>query len=191
MAGKAVFTVQLDEYRFYEDGPLATSTALGTQSVALTRNVDSNSILQIRVQVQEVGGIDGLTTDDYQLQYNKNSEAPGGYVDVNASSSDVKVVNGNPADGDDVTGSRLTGGAGSFVTGGYDEGDGLVDNRQLTAGNYTEHVLTIELQAADLTNGDDIFFRILLNGATFDTYNVTPQVIVEKAVSFIPQVRTY
>jgi hypothetical protein len=68
-------------------------------------------------------------------------------------------------------------GTGSFVAGEQEVGNGLIENRQLTAGNFTEHVWALTLVAADLANADTLEFRVLLNGAPI-TAGVTPQITV-------------
>lgn len=184
----SIFALTQAAYRWYEDGTEAGGVALAAQSTAPTVNVFSGNVdLVLRVLLNETGAgsISGAATDDYQLQYSKNG---GAFTNVTTSSSNaVAWASGNLTDGGATT-QRLTGGGGSFVAGEVSE-DGLVDDRQLTANNNTEHVYTVRFVSADLANGDVMTFRVLLNGATTNvTYTVTPTLNVVKVapVSITP-----
>lgn len=172
----AMFTPAQNAYRFYEDdGAENASTALGSQSTALGRDVSLDSNIVLRIRVQETGGANGATTDDWQLQ---RSIAGAAFGNVTTSSTGAKAfASSNLADAGTTT-QRLTNGTGSFVAGEISE-DGLVDDRQITASNYAEFLYTLTLVAADLPNGTAVTFRMLFNGATF-TYNVTPTINVNK-----------
>lgn len=174
MSGAAMFTLSQTAYRWYEDGSEGGSADAGVaQSTALTRYLDGNQNLGLRIRLQESGGAAGATTDDYQLQYSKNG---GAFTNVTTSSSNVKGVNSTNLTDAGTTTNRLGAGSGSFVAGEISE-DGLVDDRQITASNYTELLYSLQLVAADLADNDVLTFRVLLNGATI-TYSVTPQVTV-------------
>lgn len=87
---------------------------------------------------------------------------------------------GSLTDGNATT-NRLGAGTGSFVAGEISE-DGLVDNHQITASNYTEHLYSLTLVSAQLANNDTLDFRVLRNGATTGmTYTVTPRITVSKS----------
>jgi hypothetical protein len=80
-----------------------------------------------------------------------------------------------------ATTNRLGAGTGSFVAGEISE-DGLVDNHQLTASNYTEHLYSLTLVSSALANNDTLDFRVLRNGATTGmTYTVTPRITASKS----------
>lgn len=178
--GTSVFAITQAAYRFYAEGTESGSTAAAAENTAASVNVFSgNADLHLRVRLDETGSgaISGATTDDYQLQYSKNG---GAFANVNGASSNViGFDSGNLTDGNATT-QRLTAGGGSFVAGEISE-DGLVDDRQLTANNHTEHLYTVRFVSADLADGDAITFRVLLNGATTNvTYSQTPTVNVAK-----------
>lgn len=97
-------------YRFYEDGAETTSTAIDAQNTNITRDVSSgDSNLQLRVRLQETIGGAGLSTDDYQLQYELNDS--GTYQDIFSTSpvtidSSTSINIGQAFDG---SGQSLTG----------------------------------------------------------------------------------
>jgi len=164
--GKATFTVTGTNFRLYEDGTESGSTPIEAEKRFIIRDalsMDSN--LHIRILLQETGGASGAITDDYQLQYNLNSA---GWNNITSSSSVVKGFNSiNLTDGGATTNrgtNGITDGTGSFVAGKISE-DGLLDDFQLTASNFTEVLYSVTLVSADLSFGDTINFQILLNGS--------------------------
>ena len=73
-------TFSQTEAGFYEDGTETGSTAIDSGADSITRDVSSgDSNLQLRVRLQSTGGA-GVSTDDYQLQYELNDS--GGYNNV-------------------------------------------------------------------------------------------------------------
>ena len=135
----------------------------------------------LRVRIDETGGTAGLTTNDYGLEYSKNS---GAWTAITASSSNVKSDTASSLTADGATTNRATNGisdpgAGSFVAGEQEETNGVIENHQLTADNFTEHVWALALVDTDLANGDTLDFRIALNaGAPGMTNTVVPQITV-------------
>lgn len=168
-------------FRFYEDGTETASTAIAAQNTNITRGVNSDSNLQLRVRMQETGGgVGGATTDSYQLQYSLNSAT---YANVGT----APVVGFNSASLTDTaaTTNRLGAGTGSFVAGEISE-TGLASNHQLTASNYTEYLYSLTLGSAALADADTLDFRLLVNGATTGlTYTVTPRITASKPVLFM------
>lgn len=174
------FTPRLDRFRFYLDGSESGSTPIAAENTNISRLVTSNAIFHLRVLIQETGnGTSGATTDDWQLQYNKNST---GWNDVTTSSNNVRGYDSASLTDAGTTTNRatngITDGSGSFVTGEIAE-NGLITDRQLTLSNFSEYLYSLQLIAADLAAGDVIQFRVLYNGATF-THNVTPQITAVK-----------
>lgn len=169
-------------FRFYEDGSESGSSAVDSQDTNINRLTDSDSNLALRLSVQETANSGGASTDDWQLQYSKNG---GAYTDVTTSSSNVKGYNSGSLTDAGATTNRATNGisdpgTGSFVAGLISE-DGLLDNHQLTAANYTEHLFSLTIVAADTAAGDTLDFRILYKGAATNmTYSVTPRITVTK-----------
>lgn len=171
----ATVTLSQAAFGYYEDGTETGSTIIGTQDTNISRNVDSNSNMLLRVRLQEGGSGSGNTTDDYQLQYSKNS---GAYTDVTTVSSNIIGFNSTNLTDGGATTNRLTAGSGSFVAGEISE-DGLVDDHQITASNYTEHLYALTLVSADLANNDTLDFRVLRNGSPI-TYSITPRITATK-----------
>lgn len=173
-----VFACTARAFQFYADGTEAGAAALAAENAALGCRATSNVQLVLRYGIQEsgAGSISGATTDDYQLQVSKNG---GAYASVTTTSSNVKAwASANLTDAGTTT-QRLTAGTGAFVAGEISE-TGLVTDRQLTANNFTEMLYTIEIVAADVADGDRLDFRVLLNGAVFASYTVTPRIVTVK-----------
>ena len=72
-------------------------------------------------------------------------------------------------------------GSGSFVAGEQESANGLVEDNQLTAGNFTEHVWALHAVDADLASSDVIDFRLLRNGSPIPS-GVTPSFTYSVAV---------
>ncbi len=164
-------------FRFYEDGTEAGSTAIATQDTNISRDITGGSSnLQLRLRFQETNAVSGAATDDYQLQYSKNA---GAYANVTGASTNVLGFNSASLTDGGATTNRLGAGSGSFVAGVVSE-DGLADNHQITASNYTEYLFSLTLVFADLANSDTLDFRLLRNGATVAAYSVTPRITITK-----------
>ncbi len=164
-------------FRFYDDGTEAGSTAIAAQDTNISRNLASgNRNHQLRLRVQETNAASGAATDDYQLQYSKNG---GAYTNVTGASANVRGFNSASLSDGVATTNRLGAGTGSFVAGVIAE-DGLADNHQITASNYTEYLFSLTLVSADLASTDTLDFRILRNGATIAAYSVTPRITITK-----------
>jgi len=175
-----VFGITARAFRFYEDGSETGSTAIAAESTNITRSVVAgNSALQLRYGVQEsgAGSASGATTDDYQVQYAKNG---GAYTSVGAATTNVRAFPSANLTDAAATTQRLSAGSGSFVAGEIDEADGIVTDWQLTANNFSELLYSLELVSADLAHNDTLDFRVLRNGAVFNTYSVTPRITVSK-----------
>lgn len=182
------FTPEVQHFRIYsDDDGEAASTPLANEDTNYTVDISGGNVLiQYRVMVEETGGdTSGATTDDYSLETSKNSgsyekifnTATHGLVPTDASS--------NLTDGASTTNratNGLTDGAGSFVAGEQGTNgtaDLNVTDRQLTAGNFTEHVYAFTVVAASVSEGDTFDFRIALNaGAPGMTNNVTGRITI-------------
>jgi len=162
-------------YRWYEDGSENASADAGCAiNTALQRYLDGDQTLGLRIRLQITNAVSGASTDDFQLQYSKNG---GAFTNLTTSTTDVKAVDSTNLTDQAATTNRLGAGSGSFVAGLVSE-DGLADNKQVTASNYSEFLYTVRLVAANLADNDVITFRVLRNGSTM-TYTVTPQVTVK------------
>lgn len=172
-----VFTPEVDAFRFYSDGTESGSSPKAAQDIDITLDATGDAQFHLRYRVQETGGLSGASTDDYALQVNKNS---GGFVAVTASSSDVQSDTASSLTADGATTNRgtngITDGTGSFVAGEQEETNGVIEDRQLTADNFTEHVWACKLIDTDLGDGDTLDFRVTLNaGSPGMTNSVTPR----------------
>lgn len=104
------------------------------------------------------------------------------YVYTAPATAAVGFASGSLTDGNATT-NRLGSGTGSFVAGEISE-DGLVDNSQITASNFTEELYSLTLVAAELADADTLDFRVLRNGATTGiTYTVVPRITVEESAA--------
>lgn len=177
-----VFALTQRAYRWYnDDGSESAGTAAAAENTALTVKPNGTKQYILRVGLAETGAgsIAGATTDDYQLQ---RSYDGGAYANVTTSSTVVKGFNSTNLTDAGTTTNRasdaLSDGGGSFVAGEIAE-NGLITDRQITANNFTEFIYTVEVVPADVADGKNIDFRILLNGATTNmTYTVTPRITI-------------
>lgn len=188
--GTNVFALTQRAYGWYEDGAETTSVAIALENTAPTRLVASDSVVQLRISLEETGAgsISGATTDDFQLQYSKNG---GAFTSITASSTNVKGFNSASLTDAGTTSNRLSVGVGSFVAGEISE-VGLVTDRQITANNFTEMLYSLTLVAADLAEADQLTFRVLLNGATTNmTFTVTPTITITKNVRTVKVTRAF
>ena len=165
-------------FGFYKDGNETTSEIIGSQDTNIFQNIPANINLQLRLRIQETNGQAGATTDDWQVQYSKNG---GAYTNITTSSSNVKGFDSTYLTDENATTQRLTNGSGSFVAGEISE-DGLVDDHQITASNFTEYLYSLTLIKSDLSDGNTLDFRVLLNGGAI-TYNITPRTTVGVPIS--------
>lgn len=185
----AAFGVGQTGYRFYSDGTEAGAVELGTgEDTAYTIMAITDQNIHVRIQISEVGTgtVSGATTDDYQLQRSINGAA---FANVTTTSTGAKVNTASAlTDGNNTT-QRLISGGGSFVAGRQDDANGIADNMQLTANNFSEHVFGITVVAADLAHNDVVTFQLLYNGALFTTtsngaYTLVPTLTISKSLNF-------
>ena len=186
-----VFEPDLAAWRFYEDGTESGSTPIAAEDTNINRTITGDSKVHLRVRVDEVGAgtLNGASTDDYGLEYDKNSS--GTWVAVTASSPDIKVDTASSLTADAATTNRatngITDGGGSFVAGEQEETNGVIEDHQLTANNFTEHVFALVVVDADVANADTYDFRLTLNaGAPGMTNTVVPRITITKSATFTP-----
>jgi len=179
--GSPMFTPHFNAFRFYDDDAgEATSAPLANQDTNIIVDTSGGNVqLQLRMRVDETGGADGATTDDYRLDVDINSV---GFV----------VLPPFPDPGDPISGANagLTNnnattnrssdpisdpGAGSFVA-GEQSSDGIVDDMQLTTDNFTEHVYGMILIAAEQTDGDTYDFELGRPNAMVN--NIVPRITI-------------
>src|SRR5262245_53826711 len=98
-------------YRIYDDnGSESAATALAAQdtSFVTTNNYGSDCFFHLRVRLQSTTAVDVASTDDFQLQYDKNSA--GSWTNVSTGSTGVRARNSANLTDAATTTSRLTGG---------------------------------------------------------------------------------
>lgn len=174
-----VFTPDLNAFRFYDsDAGEAASTALANQDTDISVDVSGGDVdLQLRLRVDEIGAVAGAATDDYQLQYSKNS---GAYANVTGASSNAQGTTAGLTN-DAATTNRASEPitdpvSGSFVA-GEQSSDGLVDNMQLTASNFTEHAFGLSVISADVAGGDTLDFQLSTPAGIINS--LVPRITVE------------
>ena len=176
-----------DKFRFYEDDSdggtsEATSTPIAAEDTDLTsRDVNSDSDLHLRWNVQETGGLTGPFTNEQYLWASVNS---GTYFQITTSTSEVKADSGselvNGADTTNRTTDGISDGTGSFF-GGEQSELGIITGRFLQANDFNESVFSITLISADLSDADTIDFKLTEN-------NAPPPDISEEIQSIIPRI---
>ncbi|MHA2067293.1 MAG: hypothetical protein ACXABY_23240, partial [Candidatus Thorarchaeota archaeon] len=189
----ATHTPEINAYRFYDDdGGEADSSPAAAQDTDITVDPGSDIEKHYRIRMDETGGASGASTDDWVWQYSKNS---GSWTSIPAADGGDGIAAGvttNLTDGA-VTTNRATNGISDPGAGTFDTGEVTKDNLaadvQLTADNFTEHLLGFKLFAANMTEGDDYRLR-LINSAGGHTvvHNVTGTVNISAGGSIIPQI---
>jgi hypothetical protein len=108
---------------------------------------------------------------------NTASDAP---FSVTTTSKEVVPFNSASLTDGNATTNRLGSGTGSFVAGEISE-DGLIDDLQITASNYTELLYSLTIDSDAVADNDTLDFRVLRNGSTTGmTYTVTPRITIEE-----------
>lgn len=168
-----------EAFRFYEDGTESASVAIAAQNTDITRDLyPGNSNLQLRIRMTDNNNFTNPSTDDWTLQYNKNSA---GWTDVGTGA--VVGYNSASLTEGEATTDRLGSGA-IWETGAVSE-DGVVDNRAITANEAQEFLYSITVVSASVANNDVIDFRVVRNSSTTNiTYNVTPTITVSKVAPY-------
>ena len=177
----AMFTPNFNAFRFYDDdGGEAASTQLAAQDTNHSINADSDVAFQLRVRVDEVGGVAGTSMDDFSILYSKNS---GIFIQVPTTDSGdgIRAVAAGLTN-DNATTDRSTSpisnpGGGSFVAGEQSD-DGIVDDHTLTASDFTEHAYGIEFLTANVADADTFDFEI---GGKISNNNVVPRMTIVKS----------
>ena len=185
-----VFNAQVHVFRFYADGTESRSSPYGGAAENANVNVDVSSgdvQIHLRVGIQEngAGSASGAATDDWGVQC--TSSVSGAFT-VTGSSTRVKADTGSSLTDGAATTNRatngITDGGGTFVAGEQEETNGVIEDHQLTADNFTEHVYAFLVVAADVVNAETLDFAITLNGSTTAsiTNSVTPRITITKTV---------
>lgn len=180
------FVPIIKHWRFYLDGTESGSTPIAAEDTNIERNADTDPAqFHLRWLVQETGGVSGATTDDYQLQEFVSSVGSWNNVDASSSfvqSDPVSTLSDGAATTNRATNGLTDPGTGSFVAGEQEDVNGLIEDRQLTVANFTEHVYGLKFPAPGVfSDGDTIDFRLLVNGAIVGTTPANPRITVRRA----------
>ena len=183
--GMATFTPTQPAYRLYEDGTESGSSPIANQDIPITRVVDSDSKVHIRMRVDETGGASGATTDDWKLQF--STDGGSNFSDVTTTSTGVKVDTGSSLTDAAATTDRAVNGianpgSGVFVASQQEEGNGEITNFQLTASNFTEMVFAVLFATAEVSNGQVYLFRVVVNGSVLSV-STQPSITISKTVT--------
>jgi len=159
-----------------DDGNETAATWKAVADTNWTQKVDEN--FRVRFVVQETAGISSADRT-FQLEYNRNG---GGWNDVNAASSVVRVTaSPNVADGTDTTQQV---GSGSFVTpnAGFDEVNGQAGGTSLdfSGSDEVELEYCVQIRSVDVANDDTIQLRV----KGLDAYTSTPTATVNGIPEF-------
>jgi len=170
--------VEQDHWKWYDDDDTDPdlTTALSTED--LTYEVplaDRDTSHHLRITYSNTGGMQA--SGDFTLQSNTDG---GGFQDVDASSTNVRLIAGMPDDDDACDVQRLASGTGGFQFGKYEDSGGAI-TKTLSNGDFQESVYSVEFRSADLSGGESITFRMQTGGADFDAYNVTPIVTIQSS----------
>ncbi len=189
--GGGVPNITQDHWRFYDDDNTDedATTARGTGE-DVTHEIllsERDTSIHLRVVYSNDGAMSG--NDAYTIQADVDG---GGFATVTTTSTNVRQIAGQPADGN-ATSQRLSAGTGSFTGGEYDDVDSVIDTN-LAAGNYTEAVWSIQFRSADLSGGETVTLKIQYAGADANAFNVTIVCTIEAAAAppflpFYPKIR--
>lgn len=170
-------TITQAAYQFFDEGTEAGAVALAAVNTNITADITNGDTSgQLRVRMQSTTAVAVPASDDWQLQYEKNTS--GTWVNVTTSSPVAAAYDSVNLTAAAATTNRLGAGTGSFVAGEVTE-DGVANDLGWTANNYTELLYSLMMKATDVIAGDIIKFRVLRNGATTGlTYTATPQITI-------------
>ena len=162
-------------YRWFDEGTESGAVALAAQDTAVPGNIaNGDATGTLRIRLQSTTAVAVPATDDWQLQYEKNTS--GSWINVSAVTTNVSTYDSPNLTNAAATTNRLTGGTGSFVAGKVSE-DSLMDDLGWAGNNFTELVYALKVKAADVAASDTLRFRVLRNGATTGmTYTQTPTI---------------
>jgi hypothetical protein len=168
-------TWRQDDFRFRNnDGSESAATWITTAHVNITRNISAGNIsFRLRIAASEQGSTAGALTA--QLFYQKNGS--GGYIQVGAATSGIKVVTTSYYADDAATSSQMS--LTPFVAGKTDLDDGIcAATASIARYSYTEHEYMLQVVAADCVRGDYFDFQEHAGTAAFTTYTYTPRVTI-------------
>ena len=184
---QTTFRPDPEVFRFYEDGTESGSTPIENEDVDLVDfdMIPGDAQIHLRLGIDALGTTSGTSSDDYHLFARLNG-AENDYLPVTTTSSFVKADSASSlsggSDSTDRSTDGITDGIGSFVA-GEQSVTGVVTDRQLTTGNFTEHVWALVLIADDLSDGDSLTFQLRApTDGPFDArpWGLVPNIFISK-----------
>jgi len=166
-----------------DNGTESSATWIESTDTNFTLQVSTTFRLRFRVQ-QTVTNANTNLTKNFKLRFSDG----GSYTNIGAqgtTASKVRYVNSSNITDNETTTDQLGTGTGSFIAGSVDENN---DTGTITftsgAASYTEIEFVIEVYGPLVDNNDVISFRVYeTNNTVLDTYTVTPNVTVKKAIT--------
>lgn len=153
-----------------------SNTGAGSIDTALL-NVSKGERLNLRIQLDNTGG-DIYANKVYRLQYENQTDNPGAWNDVGASSQISYSSGLSGANGDIISSSKAAANGGTFIYGSWHENTNLTNSFTILNGQYTEFVYAIQTGNALL--GKVYRFRLYNNTdvKVLDNYAVNPQLTI-------------
>lgn len=166
-------------FRGYADTGGEGTNPKAAENTDWSQVVDENFRVRFVVDETNSGGENNV---NLQLQYNLNS---GGWNNVTGSSSVVQAVASGQVTDEGATTRQLTSGSGTFLTGAFDEADGIAgSNNQIdfTDGQdeVTEVEYVLQILSGDVGDGDTLELRVVRSGGTLDAWTQTPSLTVSE-----------
>lgn len=158
-----------------DDGNETDATWRAAENTNATINVDEN--FRLRFCIDETASR-AWTNVNWTLQYQKNGA--GGYAAVSDTTPVKIVASANYADGADCT-DQLSGGTGTFLVdnNGMKEANSAAVNSG-SAGNLFETEWCLQLDSAQMANGDYVDIRVANGSGYAMTYTNTPRATASK-----------
>lgn len=188
--GKASTSLAQLSFRGRKDNVTLNSTTFDDPNQPTSTNLAINTNwtqpvadkFRIRFEIQESGGASQNNT--FHLYYNYNG---GGYTQVTASSSVVRVVDSTQYTDGDATTDVLANGTGTFQAGVGDDSDAVMPtagNINVPANGHTEIEINLQFQSADVSNGLTCLFQVRRSSGVLETYTNTPTVTISKLTAY-------
>ncbi len=178
--GSDMFTPHLARFRCYGTGTESGSSALAAEDINISIDVSAGNVdFQYRILIEEQGNASGTTMDDWQVEVEKNAL---GFVDLTASDPGSGILGVDAGLTNDAATTNRSSepisdpGAGSFDA-GEQSNDGVVDNMQLTANNFTEHVYGVRVIADNVADADTFKFRLRTPSSIVNDITLTVTII--------------
>lgn len=166
-------------FRFRNDDGNETGA---TWNAALDTNITptvpaTNTKIRVRINVKQTGTTSATLTG--RLYVAKNG---GSYAQASSSSTNgLKVVDSSNITDNEATTQQISSGGSGFVAGKMDDVNGQCTATGSMAQNRdTEHEFMLQLDFANLADGDYFDLRMRNSTSTLNTYSVTPRITVTK-----------